>query len=257
MLRDYRRAGLPAAEVALLEFVETLTVAPFEIDAASWQRLQDHGWRDAEIARAAVGSAHFNYLNRMADGLGIRLDYPVHGEHQRPAPVSRPARGPGATRAAPAVGPASRDHAEGEAAALARALAGIEGCGPLTCEWRAYHLAGTAVLPAALRARLAIYASALAYCPTSLRWARARAEHLGVASAQLDQLASGVPVPHDHREELLFAQARTLTLEPWAASEEHVVGLRGAGLADRDIVQLTMLIAYLAFEHRVVLALGA
>ncbi|MFO0985022.1 MAG: hypothetical protein U1E76_25385 [Planctomycetota bacterium] len=255
MLRDYRRAGLPAAEVALLEFVETLTVAPFEIDAASWQRLQDHGWRDAEIARAAVGSAHFNYLNRMADGLGIRLDYPVHGEHQRPAPVSRPARG----RARPA----PRRSRASEAATMprvrrpsTRALAGIELRSAHGVRWRAYpRRHGSAA--AALRARLAIYASALAYCPTSLRWARARAEHLGVASAQLDQLASGVPVPHDHREELLFAQARTLTLEPWAASEEHVVGLRGAGLADRDIVQLTMLIAYLAFEHRVVLALGA
>jgi uncharacterized protein YciW len=39
--------------------------------AADVQRLRDVGWNDRAIHDAAQVVAYFNYINRVADGLGI------------------------------------------------------------------------------------------------------------------------------------------------------------------------------------------
>jgi len=260
---DFRAAGLPPREVALLDFVETVTLAPFLIERRHWDGLRGHGWSDREIARAAVGSAHFNYLNRVADGVGIRLDYPVSlglALAPRGAPAAEPPRA--AARATAAGGTSAAagrddDADRGDAPELLAALDVLPAAAPLVQEWRAHHLAGTPALPDALRARLAAYGAALAFCPASLAWARRRAARLGVPAAALDTLAAGEPDAPSDRERALFAQTRRLLLEPGAVREEHVDALRAHGLDDRDVLQLTELAGYLSFEHRTVLALAA
>jgi alkylhydroperoxidase family enzyme len=242
--------------VALLEFVETVTLAPFLIAPGHWDALRAHDWSDREIARAAVGSAHFNYLNRVADGVGIRLDYPTSLGLElapRDAPAARPSRDPVHTA------PDARDGgapADADAPALFAALHFLPAAAAIVREWRAHHLAGTPALPEALRARLAVYGAALAFCPPSLASARRRAELLGVSAAALDTLAAGDPDATSDRERALFAQTRRLLLEPGAVREEHVDALRAHGLDDRDVLQLTELAGYLSFEHRTVLALA-
>jgi uncharacterized protein YciW len=268
MLRDFRAAPLPEREAALLDFIETLSVAPFEIDDAAWARLRAFGWSDREVARAAIGASIFNYFNRMADGLGIRLDYPVSGEHQGGEPPPRPGAGPRHERASArqpellASSPPGNEGlleglGEADAPELIAALAFIPAAARIVHEWRRYLLSGTPALSDALRARIALYSAGLTYCPASVRWARARAAQVGVAmTPALDEIARGTPDARDTREAFVFEHTRRLALEPWTAEEQHVVRLRDLGFTDRDIVQLTMLVSYLSFEHRVALALG-
>ena len=59
----------------MLEFVEKLTLYPWLLVRKDVTVLQDAGFPDATILHIVFGSAHFNYLNRMADGIGIRFEY--------------------------------------------------------------------------------------------------------------------------------------------------------------------------------------
>lgn len=68
---DWRHAGLDPATVALLAYCEKLTRTPAAMRAADVQRLRDVGWNDRAIHDAAQVVAYFNYINRVADGLGI------------------------------------------------------------------------------------------------------------------------------------------------------------------------------------------
>ena len=258
-MKDFRSAGLPPREVALLEFVETLTIAPFEIGPQTVDALTAHGWSRDEIARASIGCALFNYLNRMADGLGIRLDYPASGEFKTrdPEPHVAPRDAADATQStATEPSPASIDSMDPDAF-FAHAFAFAQNAIALGKAWREYHLTGTPRLSAELRARLALYSAGLAHSRVSGSWARARAAKLGVPNERLDALERGTPDATNAFESLLFEHARRLTTEPWSTRYEHIEALLGAGLEERDIVKFTMLLAYLSFEQRVTTALIA
>ncbi|HEU0006326.1 MAG TPA: hypothetical protein VFS12_10085, partial [Terriglobia bacterium] len=59
----------------MLEFVEKLTLYPWLLVRTDVTVLQNAGFPDETILHIVLGSAHFNYLNRMADGIGIRFEY--------------------------------------------------------------------------------------------------------------------------------------------------------------------------------------
>jgi uncharacterized protein YciW len=80
---------------------------------------------------------------------------------------------------------------------------------------------------------------------------------MGDEPSLLSELADGgFPESLPHLDQSMFRQARRLTQEPWTNREEDIQNLRGAGLDDRAILQLTMLVSYLSFENRVALGLG-
>ena len=58
----------------MLEFVEKLTLYPWLFVRKDVTALQDAGFPDPTILHIVLGCAHFNYLNRMADGIGIRFE---------------------------------------------------------------------------------------------------------------------------------------------------------------------------------------
>src|SRR5215470_247452 len=68
---DFRKAELPAAERAMLDYAVKLTRAPSEMREADVEALRAAGLDDAAVHDVAQITALFNYYNRLADGLGI------------------------------------------------------------------------------------------------------------------------------------------------------------------------------------------
>jgi uncharacterized peroxidase-related enzyme len=56
---------------ALCDFAVLLTRAPSEVQASDVELLRTHGWDDAAIHDAIQVIAYFNYINRVADAVGI------------------------------------------------------------------------------------------------------------------------------------------------------------------------------------------
>ncbi len=68
---------------ALCEFAVELTKAPACVDRSAIDDLRAHGWSDAAIHDAIQVIAYFNYINRVADGVGIE-DEPEWPSRARP-----------------------------------------------------------------------------------------------------------------------------------------------------------------------------
>lgn len=69
--RDYRQADLVPADRALMDYSSKLTSTPGEMKSGDVQALRDAGFTDRAIHDAAQVAAYFNYINRVADGLGV------------------------------------------------------------------------------------------------------------------------------------------------------------------------------------------
>ena len=69
----YREAGLTPKQVAMLEFAEFLTVSPSSVTRENVQELRNAGWTDEDVIDIVHITAYFNYMVRVADGLGIEL----------------------------------------------------------------------------------------------------------------------------------------------------------------------------------------
>jgi uncharacterized peroxidase-related enzyme len=67
---DWRAAELSAADRALLEFTEKLTLRPTEMGEEDVTTLQQAGFDDRAIHDAVQVISYFNYINRVADGIG-------------------------------------------------------------------------------------------------------------------------------------------------------------------------------------------
>ena len=72
--RDYRTASLNERERALCEFAELLTRTPAQMTRAACDRLRAGGLTDRDILDAVEVISYFNYINRVADALGVDLE---------------------------------------------------------------------------------------------------------------------------------------------------------------------------------------
>jgi hypothetical protein len=70
---NYRRAPISSKEVAMLEYAELLTVQAANTTEEDIERLREAGWTDEDILHIAHVTAFFNYVTRLADGLGVDL----------------------------------------------------------------------------------------------------------------------------------------------------------------------------------------
>jgi uncharacterized peroxidase-related enzyme len=68
---DHRGAGLPEATVALLDYARRLTAAPATTTEADIEALRTAGFADEDILHANLIAAYFNFVNRIALGLGV------------------------------------------------------------------------------------------------------------------------------------------------------------------------------------------
>lgn len=69
--QDYRRADLTPRLRALLDYVVKLTRSPGSCREADVAALRAAGWSDAQVHNAAMTCAYFNFINRVASGLGV------------------------------------------------------------------------------------------------------------------------------------------------------------------------------------------
>lgn len=68
---DYRAADLEPRTRALCDFASQLTREPASIAQADIDALRGHGLDDAAIHDAIQVISYFNYINRVADAVGI------------------------------------------------------------------------------------------------------------------------------------------------------------------------------------------
>ena len=72
--RDWASAGVSGAERAMLDFAVRLTTRPGEIGEDDVLALRAAGFEDRAIHDLCAVVAYFNFVNRMAMGLGVELE---------------------------------------------------------------------------------------------------------------------------------------------------------------------------------------
>ncbi|MBI3732240.1 MAG: peroxidase-related enzyme [Chloroflexi bacterium] len=68
---DFRTATIDAATRAMLEFAEKSTLHPSSMTPADLDRLRACGFSDKDLLDIVHITAYFNYINRVADAVGI------------------------------------------------------------------------------------------------------------------------------------------------------------------------------------------
>ena len=71
---DYRAAELDAATRAALDFAVKLTLTPGDMKPSDVDALRAQGYDDRAIHDIVQVVASFNYINRVAEGLGVDLE---------------------------------------------------------------------------------------------------------------------------------------------------------------------------------------
>ncbi|MFN8422159.1 MAG: hypothetical protein U0470_01815 [Anaerolineae bacterium] len=91
---DWRTAPLAAVDAALCVYADKLTRTPHAMTAADVDALRAAGLDDAGVHDAAQVIGYFNYINRVADGLGITNEDFVRSWEVAGAPMPREAQAP-------------------------------------------------------------------------------------------------------------------------------------------------------------------
>jgi len=267
---DFRSAKLTGQDLRMLEFVEKLSLYPWMVEANDIRRLRDAGFSDLEILHIVLGCSHFNYLNRIADGVGIQFEY--HSDlpdFEKPAADSSNSEYSirGASSQPPSHLPSgpwidySRTQDLFFGADEPKILFLIMGSNPdaqsLVRAWRAYQLTPSPKFDARFRSQLALYVSGMNYCDYSCAWFMQSLKFLGENASAMSQLSLGQRPAHlSDVETCLFDFAQLLTQEAWKTTESHIENFRAHGLDDRTLLQVMMLVSYVNFENRVALGLG-
>jgi uncharacterized peroxidase-related enzyme len=72
--RDYTQAPLSSADRAMLNYVAKVTLHPARVLHEDVERLRQAGFTDEGILQINLIASWFNYINRVADGLGVGRD---------------------------------------------------------------------------------------------------------------------------------------------------------------------------------------
>ena len=72
--KDYREAPVDEATRALLDFANKVNLDGHSCQAKDLEQLRSHGFSDEDIVDATAIIGIMNYLNRIADALGIVLN---------------------------------------------------------------------------------------------------------------------------------------------------------------------------------------
>lgn len=82
-MRDPRAADLDPRDRALLDFAEVLTRSPASVRREHVERLRGVGFDESAILQAVEIVAYYNFVNRLADGLGVELEEHLRKSDER------------------------------------------------------------------------------------------------------------------------------------------------------------------------------
>lgn len=68
---DYKNAPISEAEMAMCDYVVQLTKDAVKISPKYHERLRAVGYNDTAILQITLIASWFNYINRVADALGV------------------------------------------------------------------------------------------------------------------------------------------------------------------------------------------
>jgi uncharacterized peroxidase-related enzyme len=71
---DHRAAELSDQDAAMLDYAVKLTRSPASIGARDVDGLRSAGFTDRGVLDICQVTAYYNYVNRLADGLGVELE---------------------------------------------------------------------------------------------------------------------------------------------------------------------------------------
>ncbi len=71
LVEDYENAPLSEADRAMLDYVTQLTKDATRINPSHHARLRSVGFDDRAILQITLIASWFNYINRVADALGV------------------------------------------------------------------------------------------------------------------------------------------------------------------------------------------
>jgi uncharacterized peroxidase-related enzyme len=74
LARDFRSAPISDQDRMMLEYVEQITLDATRISPADHDRLRAVGFDDRGILQITLIASWFNYINRVADALGVGRD---------------------------------------------------------------------------------------------------------------------------------------------------------------------------------------
>jgi uncharacterized peroxidase-related enzyme len=74
---DYRTAPISAAERAMLDYAVDITEDATRVSRDTLDGLRGHGFDDQGILQITLIASWFNYINKVADALGVGRDEPA------------------------------------------------------------------------------------------------------------------------------------------------------------------------------------
>jgi len=72
--RDYHSAPISSADRTMLDYVVKLTKDATKVSPADHEKLRAAGFDDRGILQITLIASWFNYINRVADALGVGRD---------------------------------------------------------------------------------------------------------------------------------------------------------------------------------------
>jgi alkylhydroperoxidase family enzyme len=79
VITNWRAADLDAQEKKMLEFTEKFTLTPAQISGDDVESLREAGFGESEILAIVLGAGYRNWVDRVADLLGVeeeKFDFP-------------------------------------------------------------------------------------------------------------------------------------------------------------------------------------
>ncbi|HXG17493.1 MAG TPA: peroxidase [Methylomirabilota bacterium] len=71
---DPTNAPLAPPDKAMIDFALKLTREPWTVKQADVEGLQQHGFSEEQVVDIVLITCTFNFMDRLADGLGVELD---------------------------------------------------------------------------------------------------------------------------------------------------------------------------------------